>query len=291
MVSPAFKFVESLMLDSYRFEMHGRAFEEGDRIDKLAAGLTGLQHVFDGSYRALTGKRRITELERERYQVRVTSYERGSFIASLGAMYSGLQAVLPLSSDPKQIWELTKGGFEFLKLVYDLAHAGKQPTIQQNGDGNAAVIVGNIYNTFNGPVYQVGTQIVSGVRELDDLLGSPDVERIALSGPRNEPIFELKASEKGRFLPPTSISDEPVLLVCDIFDFNKYENIGRARVAPAQPVVPGNYRFKNIGDQSVEEFILSMTERQVRLHCFVKYVHDPLSESRIDELLVFKVAA
>jgi hypothetical protein len=34
-----------------------------------------------------------------------------------------------------------------------------------------------------------------------------------------------------------------------------------------------------------------MTEKQVRLHCLVKYVYDPLSDSKIDELLVIKVAA
>ena len=55
--------------------------------------------------------------------------------------------------------------------------------------------------------------------------------------------------------------------------------------------MPGNYRFKNIGDKSVEDFILSMTEQQVRLHCLVKYAYDPLAESKIAELLVMKVAA
>jgi len=279
------------MQDPYRFEMHGTAFEGGDRIDKLAVGLSGLQHIFDGNYRALTGKKRISELDRERYQVRVIEYKEGSFIAGLGAVYTGLQAVLPLTADPQQIWELTKNGFDFLKFVYGLAHAGKQPTIQQNGDGNVAVVAGDTYNTYNGTVYQVGTQIIGGIRELDNLLGEPAVSRIALLGPKNDPIFELNAADKGRFFPPTNIEESPVHLVCDIFDFNKYENVGRAKVTPDQAVLQGSYRFKNIGDQEVEEFILSMTEKQVKLHCLVKYVHDPLSDAKIDELLVIKVAA
>jgi hypothetical protein len=279
------------MQDPYRFEMHGKAFEVGDRVDKLAAGLSGLQHIFDGNYRALTGKKRISELDRERYQVRITNYKEGSFIADIGAVYSGLQTILPLTTDPQQIWELTKNGFDFLKFLYDLAHAEKQPRIQQIGDGNVAVVAGNTYNTYNGTVYQVGTQIIGAVRELDNLLGVPDVTRIALLGPMNDPVFELNAKEKGRFLPPTSIDDSPVLLVCDIFDFNKYDNVGRARVAPGQAVLPGNYWFKNIGDQAVEDFILSMAEKQVKFHCLVKYIYDPLTESKIDELLVIKVAA
>jgi len=257
----------------------------------LAAGLTGLQHIFDGNYRALTGRKRLTEQDRERYQVRVTEYREGSFIAQLGAVYAGLQAVLPLSGDPQEIWELTKGGFKFLKTLYELAHNKKQPTIHQQGDGNYAVIAGDTHITVSGNFYQVGTQIISGVRELDDLLSEPDVSRIALLGPGNEPVFELKAADKGLFLPPTSIDETPVVLACDVFDFNKYENIGRARVGADQPILPGNYRFKNIGDQSVEDFILSMTEKQVRVHCLVKYAYDPLADSKIAELLVMKVAA
>lgn len=279
------------MHDPYRFELHGRAFESGDRIDKLAAGLTGLQHVFDGNYRALTGKRRLSEQDRERYQVRVTEYRDGSFIAQLGAVYAGLQTVLPLAGDPQQIWELTKGGFAFLKSLYELAHAKKSPTIHQQGDGNYAVVTGDTHITVNGTYYQIGTQIIGGLRELDDLLGEPDVSRIALLGPGNDPVFELKASDKGLFFPPTSIDESPVVLACDVFDFNKYENIGRARVGANQSIQPGHYRFKNIGDQSIEDFILSMTEQQVRLHCLVKYVYDPLADSKIAELLVMKVAA
>ena len=279
------------MHDPYRFELHGRAFEAGDRIDKLAGGLAGLQHIFDGNYRALTGRKRLSEQDRERYQVRVTYYKEGSFIASLGAVYTGLQGVLPLTGDPQQIWELTKNAFSFLKILYSLAHAKKNPTIQQQGDGNVAVIAGDTHITFNGTVYQVGTQIIAGVRELDDLLGTPDVERIALLGPGNDPVFEMTAADKGTFFPPTTIDETPITLSCDIFDFNKYENVGRAKVGADQVVPPGNYKFKNIGDQSVEDFILSMTETQVRLNCLLKYVYDPLSPSKIAEILVLKVAA
>ena len=85
------------MQDPYRFEMHGKAFEGGDRVDKLAAGLSGLQHIFDGNYRALTGKKRISELDRERYQVRITNYKEGSFIAGIGAMYFISGVVMNLS--------------------------------------------------------------------------------------------------------------------------------------------------------------------------------------------------
>ena len=57
-----------------------------------------------------------------------------------------------------------------------------------------------------------------------------------------------------------------------------------------QSFPPGNYRFKNVGKQAVEEFILSMTEAQVSLLCLIKYQHDPLSENKIAEILVIDIA-
>lgn len=277
--------------DRYRFEMHGRAFENGDRVDKLAAGLTALQHVFDGNYRAATGRKRISEQDRERFQIRVSRYEEGSFIAFLGAAYSGFQTSLPLFHDPQQLWDLTKSAYKFLKVVYELAHKKKASEITQDGNGNVLVVGDGVQITFNGPVYTVGTQIIGGLREFDDLLDDVDVTRISLHGPENDPILEMDSKDKGRFYPPTTIDETPVSLVCDVFDFNKYDNVGRAKVAAEQPIPPGNYRFKNIGDQSVEDFILSMTETQVRLSCLLKYEHDPLSETKIAEMLVLKVAA
>jgi len=250
-----------------------------------------LQHVFDGQYRALTDKKRLSERDRDSFQVRITQYEDGSFVALLGAAYAGLQVALPFVYGTPNIWELTKNSFEFLVAVYELAHDKKDTQITQDGIGNTIVISGDTHQTFNGPVYQFGTQIIGGMREFDSLLDGDEVKRIALSGPDQEPVFQLTSDMKGLFFPPITVDETPVKITCDIFDFNKYDNVGKAKVTANQPVPPGNYRFKNIGDQAVEEFILSMTETQVTLSCLITYEHDPLSESKISEILVIQVAA
>ncbi|UYK84895.1 hypothetical protein NG827_00245 [Xanthomonas sacchari] len=278
-------------MDPYKFEMKGLAFDDGDRLDKVAAGLTALQHVFDGQFRALTDKKRLSEHDRRQLQVRIERYEDGSFIAILGAIYTGIQAVLPFVYGAPNIWEATKTAFEFLEALYKAAHEGKEVAISQSGDGNTVVISGDTHQVFNGPVYQIGTQIIGAIREFDDLLEGEEVREVALKGPGNVPVFRMTSDMKGLFLPPTRIDETPVKVSCDIYDFNKYENVGKACVSVDQPIPPGNYRFKNIGDQSVEEFILSMTESQVSLTCLIKYQHDPLSESKIAEILVMGIAA
>lgn len=278
-------------MDSYKFEMKGRAFDDGDRLDKVASGLIALQHVFDGQFRALSDKKRLSEEDRRYLQVRITRYEYGSFIAYLGAIYAGLQTALPFIQGTPNVWEATKNSFEFLKALFELAHQGKEIQITQNGDGNTVVNSGGTHQVFNGPVYQIGTQIIGAIREFDELLEGEEVKRIELQGPNNQPVIQLTSDNKGLFFPPTRVDETPVRLTCDIYDFNKYDKIGKARVPNEQLIPAGDYKFKNIGEQAVEDFILSMTEPQVTLNCLIKYQHDPLSNNRIAEILVTAIGA
>ncbi len=96
------------MQDPYKFVMSGRAFDNGDRLDKVAAGLTALQHVFDGQIRALIDKKRLYEQDRQFFQARINRYEDGSFVAYLGLTYTGLQTILPFVQGVPSIWEATK---------------------------------------------------------------------------------------------------------------------------------------------------------------------------------------
>ena len=277
-------------MDRYKFEMHGAAFDGSDRLDKVAAGLTALQHMFEGQYRAFTNRKRLNEEDRRNLQIRIDSYADGSFIAVLGAAFAGVQITLPLFSGSASIWELSKSAFDFIKATYEAAHSGKEIQISQSGDGNTVLLAGASQQIFYGPVLNIANQIISPMREFDTLLEDKEVSKIALSDPEGEAIFAITSEMKGLFLSPTSVSEHPINLTCDIFDFNKYDKAGRARVLSNQEIPLGNYKFKNVGDQGVDDFILSMTETQVTLKCIIKYEHDPLSETKISEILVLGIA-
>ncbi|WP_338545275.1 hypothetical protein V6W80_20710 [Pseudomonas benzopyrenica] len=279
------------MRDNYKFEMKGRAFEDGDRLDKVAAGLQALQHIFDGQFRAISDKKRLHEQDRQLFQARIFRYEDGSFIAYLGVAYSGLQTALPFIQGTPNIWEATKNAFDFLKNIYESAHNGEEVKITHEGNGNTIVHANSSTIIYNGPVVNIGTQIIGAVRELDDLLDNEEVSKVVLEGPDSTPILEMESSKKGLYYPPTRIDDSPIQILCDIYDFNKYDKTGKARISTQQKIPLGNYKFRSIGDQSVEEFILSMTEPQVLLNCLIKYQTDPLSESKINEILVISIAA
>lgn len=78
-------------MDDLYFKMNGRAFFEGYRIDKVAAGLTGLQRFFDGVYKGLSGKERLSKKDREVFALIAQDFREGSFVANFGAVISGVQ--------------------------------------------------------------------------------------------------------------------------------------------------------------------------------------------------------
>lgn len=283
-------------MDNLYFKMTGTAFDDGYRLDKVVAGITGLQHVMDGVYKGVTGKTRLTKNDREIYKLVAYDIEHGSLLVSLGAIYSGLQHALPFfySTDPEQIWEYTKNSAQFLYDIYKKAHEGKPVTIKQREDGVAVVASGSENQTtiYTGPVYQIGTQIISGFRELDDALEEEKVSGIYL-GAKNEvdPALKLRSEDKGIFHPPVTVDTNPKIIRCDIYDFNKYDKVGKLLVSENQEIPEGKYKFKVVGRQDIEEYILSMAETQIEINCLVEYEHDPLSDTRIGSLLIVDIAA
>lgn len=283
------------MEDLY-FEMTGRAFEDGYRLDKTVAGLNGLQHVMDGVYKGISGKNRLSKQDREIYSVVASEIRHGSLIVDVGAVYSGMQHILPFtySTDPQHLWEYTKSAISFLYQIYKNAHDKNGISIEQGEEGVTVIVQGNKNEThiYNGPVFKIGKQIISGLRELDDSLDEDLVSGVVL-GAKNEVTAALKLSsnDKGIFHSPITVDTDPKNIRCDIFDFNKYDKVGKLMVQKSQSIPEGRYKFKVIGRQDVEEFILSMAETQVEINCIIEYEHDPLSQTKIGTVLIVDIAA
>ncbi|BES70021.1 hypothetical protein RE428_10390 [Marinobacter nanhaiticus D15-8W] len=283
-------------MENLIFRMEGGAFSDGYRLDKMVSGLHGTQQILEGVYKGVTGKSRLSKNDRELYKLIAEDVQSGSLLVYLGALFSGVQQTLPFlpSLSPEDMWEYTKASAAFLYDVYKAAHEGKSVTLHQEGENTAVVTEGNenTVHVYHGPVYQIATQIITGFRTLDDALEEDNVKEITLGSKyEKEPAIKMPFGEKGLYYPPVSVDEEPKTINCDIFDFNKYDRIGKLRVSESQQLPEGNYKFKVIGRQEVEDYILSMTEKQVEIHCLVEYENDPLRETRIGSLLIIDVAA
>lgn len=276
--------------------MVGEAFEESYRLDKLIAGFSGTQQIVDGVYKGVTGKSRLSKKDREQYKLVAYEIEHRCLYATFGAIFTGIQQAMPFiaSTSPEAMWEYTKEAAKYLYEIYKAAHAGESISVEHSPEAVTVMHKGdkNQTNVYQGPVQLIGTQMIVGLRSLDAALEEGQVSKIELGAQyESDPAILMPYEEKGLYYPPISVDKEPKTLRCDIFDFNKYEKEGRLSVALGQEVPEGKYKFRVVGRQEVEEFILSMTATEVEVHCLVEYEHDPLKESTIGYLLIMDVAA
>lgn len=286
----------------YFFKMNGKYFDEGLPIDIVSNSLSGLQNVFDGSYKAITGKAKISKKDRTKFRLVATEFKHSSFISNFDLVITGVQMALPFvgTLGINEFWSQTKNSYDFLKALYTVAHESKPTKIEaadrynnniaNNNDGSVTIINnGDKHTTYNASVVSVGKFIINGVRDLDDLLDKDKIEQIEIGETNSTSKIELHSSQKGLFKAPVLLNEEAQILHGEIYDFNKYEKEGRIKIFQNQLIDKDTYKFKVIGGQDVDTFILSMTETKVKVRCLIEYLYDPLLESKINKLLVTEV--
>jgi|SaaInl8_200m_RNA_FD_contig_41_2233688_length_5822_multi_9_in_0_out_0_3 hypothetical protein len=280
------------MIKDFYFKMDGKVFESGMPLDIVIPGLENLQNIFDGSYKAITGKSRLTKKEREFFRIVVNNFEQGSFLSNFDIFVQGVQLTLPLISmaNVNEIWLFTKNSYDFLKSIYSAAHAGGSNLITHNSDGSVSTQITTQNNTYNGNVFQIAKAIVPSLRGLDAILDGDKIETIEI-GQNKIPEITLHSRDKGQFDIPISVQENPENLNGEIYDFNKYEKTGRIKIFDSQSIPAKTYRFKVIGSQNVEDYILSMAEKKIKTKCMVELSHDPLDTTKISCLHIINVEA
>lgn len=276
---------------SIHLKADGPAFVEGIPIHLLTGTLAEFQAILDKTYLGLSGRRRLTKEDRAHFYVLSPGVKHGSLEADLGLILTGVQAAFPFFSDlgPKGIWEYTKQTYEFLKQVYEAMHQGRQPTYSWSGDNSQfQVNTGAQRNVYNGPVFNIGQMSVAHYHALvrqvqeksvtsydfgDELIGS-----IGL-GVREAELFSL----------PSQVEDVAVKFRGEIFDFNKFDNIGKLHVGSGEIVHQGDYRFEVIGTQDVSIYIEAMLRKQVTITCLREISPNPFTAERIIRFQVISV--
>ncbi|MCP4114404.1 MAG: hypothetical protein GY737_03175 [Desulfobacteraceae bacterium] len=288
-------------MSDYFFKMEGHSFDKGLPIDIVANSLAGLQNVFDGSYKAITGKSKISKKDRTKFRLIASDFKHSSFISNFDLVTTGIQMGLPFVGvlSLNEFWSNTKNAYDFLKALYTVTHESKPSNekgkfsskIQNNSNGSMTIQNGDNHTTYNAPVVQVGKLIINGVRDLDDILDKDKIETIELGETNTSSTIVLNSSQKGLFKAPVLLSEEPEILDGEIYDFNKYEKEGRIKIFENQSIENDTYKFKVIGGQNIHTYIMSMAATKVRIRCIIEYLYDPLIETKISKLLVTEIMA
>lgn len=272
-------------------KIDGPAFTGGMPLHLVTDSLDAVQGIFDKAYLASQGRERITQDDRQAFYVRSYKIESGSLFAELEIVVQVVAPLLPLFAtvSSSTIWDYTKVTFEFLKLVFQATKRGDRPKFTILGNEATTVHIGDQHNTFYGPVYAIGKASVPSYQRLTANLDPDKVHNIDLYSIKNgglEHALQLGLPDRDLFDLPAACEEDTVSLVCEIFDFNKYENKGRLRVLEKQAVPEGRYAFSVEGGQDSIDYIRSMLRPTVRLRCRREYRDDPFQERVITRLIV-----
>lgn len=278
----------------YAFKIGGPVFRGGAPFHLIVSAFDDFQSVVDKSYLVMTNSKRMMPRDRELFQLKATKFHRGSLITHFEIVLAGVQLSLPLVSTlgPNNLWEYTKDAFMFLKLVCSSVQRGVKPTYDFDNDGDVTVHTGDTHHHYHGPVFQIAKLSLPSYQRLAHTIDPKKVDHIS-AGREAQPDPDIYIGPEGKdlFDVPTRIEKETIKLRCEIFDFNKYKNMGRLAVnIPSQAIPVGEYSFQIFGSQDNVDYIYSMLKPEVELHCLVEMEMSPFGDDKVHKLHITGVS-
>jgi hypothetical protein len=272
--------------------MNGRAFENGIPVHLMLQGFEASQTILDRAYLGLVGRARFTAEERQRFYLLTKGVKHSSLDSWMNLILTGVQTSFPAlgALGPAGIWEYSKQAYELLKFAYEAVKKGNQPTYQNNADGTLSVNNGTEINIYNGPVFNIAKSSQRVYVDMAKNVLDGTIDSFSLTERYGEAAIRIAQNEASFFNVPSVIDPQPLELDCEIFDFNKFEDIGKLRVFDGQALPSKDYRFSVVGNQADQPYIEAMLRRQVKVTCLREVVIDPLAQEKIVRLQVLKVA-
>lgn len=272
------------------YKIDGPVLEEGIPLHIATTALQSFHGIIDKTYLVSIGSKKMTARDRDVFQLRASSFSRGSLLTKFEIIVSTFQYVLPIISslEPNTIWQHTKNTFDFLKIVCNAVQKGTKPSYHFENAGDVTVQVGDNHFHFNSQIPQIGEFALPSYQKLAHLIEPNKINHISAGEcDQATPDIFLGESDKEIFDIPTKIDKETIPLKCEIFNFDKFKNTGKLAVTvKGQDVEKGTYNFSIFGSQDNIEYIQSMLKREVELFCLIEFASNPFGEDNIYKLHV-----
>ncbi len=277
-------------MDKVFLKIEGPILDEGIPLHVALDVLGNFQSIVDKTYLGASGKKRVSQKDREIFHLKTTEFRHGSLEAYFDIFLGGVDLVLPFISgvSPYELWQCAKQVFSFLKLVFTFTRNGNKPTYVFNNRGDVTVHIGDNHYHYSSPVFKVAGKALPHYQNLAHLLEPGDLEKITAGEGENEDIL-LTERLHDLFDVPKEIQETLYELKCDIFKFNKHTNTGNISVPINQAIPPGAYGFIIAGPQERAEYIKSMLKPSVNLQCKIEWSRNPLGEDKVERFHVFEV--
>ncbi len=273
-------------MEKFTFKLEGPIFQHGVPLHLAIKAWDNFQSVIDKTYLVATESHRIGAKERDRYYLKAINFEHSSFLTNFEIFLAGTQLALPLLGvlGPQNLWQYTRETFNFLKLICTQQEQDSPSLkIDVQDNQNTIVHIGDTVQNFNGPVFQIAEKALPKYQDLAHMLEQGKIEKIS-AGEKRNPEIVLSLSDKNLFDFPTKVQDDPIEVNCEIFTFNKFNNVGKLRVVDGQAIPSGDYSFSISGDQNNVNYIYSMLQPLVTVQCLLEFAISPLGAELISHL-------
>jgi len=279
-------------MEKFEFKLEGPIFQEGIPIHLAIRGWENFQSILDKTYLVASQTHRIGVKERERFYLRAYKFEKSSFLTNFEIVLAGVQLTLPLIGmlGPQNVWDYTIETFNFLKLICSSKENEQKPQIEVKDSQHVSVHIGDNNYHFNGPVFQIAEKALPKYQDLAHMLDPGKLDAISATSSSN-PETILRSEDKNLFDLPTKLEKDPIELKCEIYDFNKFKNVGKLRVGAGQSIPQGDYNFSIFGSQDNVNYIYSMLKPLVTIKCLIEFAISPLGPELISHLHVTGVGS
>ncbi len=266
--------------------MSGREFEKEKNLYLMVEALSNINRVFEKSYLTISNKKRMTEKDREVFQLKAKEFKEGSLIIELG-MYitaltqSSLLNVLTLS--PKDIWTLIKDGYNYLKTVLKANSEGVP--IRLEGDNNMILLITGNNNTveFRPEVIPYLKMAEPNFERVSKLVNpEKGVDEFSLSNLNTDTESKLIFSTKERdlFETKTKLENEIIILKGKIFNLNANDCIGELEVLESEDISLQNMKkckFDFVKKPQEQDFLSDIFLKEVTIYALKETYFNPVS--------------
>ncbi len=138
-------------------------------------------------------------------------------------------------------------------------------------------------------MFQIAQSTQNVYVEMAKQVNSGAIDTFSMSEIARTSSITVAQNEAAFLKAPSIIDTNPFDIECEIFDFNKFEDVGKLRVFDGQSLPAKDYRFEVVGNQEDNQYIEAMLRKSVRITCLKEVIHDPLSTEKVIRLQVLKV--
>ncbi|MHB9679737.1 hypothetical protein [Lactococcus lactis] len=277
-------------VERINFRIKGKSFnkETGYDLRTVAKSLDEFGKIIEKAYLVTINEPTLTKENRTNLQIKLRTVEDGSFLGGIDVGVIGTALQLFQQVDVKNVIDITKGAFEFLKLRNNSSKKGV-PMIINNSENGIVVVTSGSGNEINITIPEKSLDLAEKAQSnFSSLAKLPtndgEVESVTIEDNKSNPVIKFDDETRENFKVSSSYEDDTVEIVGRIISANEKTCTGRINIGKGNDMNPGEYPFELI-DRDISIFHQKAFTDGVKFRALRKIKYDPSTNKKEVELL------